>query len=380
MARRHHREDRPNLVNSAIVGDNCQAEEMGEWNGFYACVSATVASSVGIHQGFTAVIVTRTPLRISIAGGGSDLPSYYRRFGGELISAAIDKYIFIGLNKIFRNEYLIKYSKYEQVQSIAEIAHPLVREALRLHNMEPAIEIISMADIPAGTGLGSSGTFTVGLLRALHAIRRRPVTAEEVAREACHIEIDLLQQAVGKQDQYIASYGGITYFKFNPDDTVEVAPLNISNQTLSDMEENLLLFFTGYSRAATDILNDQHQRTTQGDSAMLENLHFTKEIGRQIKQALECGNTTKFGELMHEHWLVKQRRSGNMSNGAIDRWYEIGRDSGAVGGKMVGAGGGGFLLFYTLDRTQLRKAMAREGLTEVPFRFDHDGSVTIVRG
>ncbi|HTZ36171.1 MAG TPA: kinase [Stellaceae bacterium] len=326
------------------------------------------------------MILTRTPLRISIAGGGSDLPSYYRRFGGELISAAIDKYIFIGINKIFRDEYLIKYSKYERVGTIDAIEHPIVREALRLHEMPPALEIVSMADIPAGTGLGSSGSFTVGLLRALHAMRRRPATAAEIADEACRLEIETLRQTVGKQDQYIAAYGGITRFRFNPDDTVEVSPLAISTETLSDLEENLLLFFTGYSRSAAAILDDQHRRTAAGDGAMLENLHLTKEIGRRIGEALEQGDTLRFGELLHEHWQTKQRRSGNMSNDTIDRWYAVGREAGAVGGKMVGAGGGGFLLFYTLDRTRLRRAMADEGLAEVPFRFDHDGSMTIVRG
>jgi D-glycero-alpha-D-manno-heptose-7-phosphate kinase len=326
------------------------------------------------------MIITRTPLRISIAGGGTDLPSYYRRFGGTLVSAAIDKYIFVGINKTFRPDYQIKYSKFEQVETLEDIAHPVVREALKLHRMPPALEIMSMADIPAGTGLGSSGTFTVGLVRALHAMQRHHVTAAEVAREACHIEIDLLSQAVGKQDQYIASYGGLTCFEFHADDSVDVVPLGISNATLSDLEENLLLFFTGYSRAATEILEDQDQRTARGDNEMLENLHFIKTLGEQIREALEQGATTRFGELMHEHWLTKQRRSSGMSNQTINRWYEVGRDAGAVGGKMVGAGGGGFLMFYTLDRTSLRKAMAQEGLAEVPFRFDHDGSTTIVRG
>ena len=326
------------------------------------------------------MIITRTPLRISIGGGGTDLPSYYRRFGGALISSAIDKYIFIGINKTFSPDYQIKYSKFEHVPAIDDIRHPIVREALRLHNMPPALEIISMADIPAGTGLGSSGAFTVGLLRALYATQRRHVTSEEVAREACHIEIELLQQAIGKQDQYIASYGGITCFEFLPDDSVKVSPLKISSQTLSDLEENLLLFFTGYSRAAAKILEDQAKRTADGDASMIENLHYIKDLGGRIKAALESGDTEKFGGLMHEHWEVKRRRSSNMSNDTVDRWYDIGRDAGAVGGKMVGAGGGGFLLFYTLDRTNLRAAMAREGLKEVPFRFDHDGSVTIVRG
>jgi D-glycero-alpha-D-manno-heptose-7-phosphate kinase len=326
------------------------------------------------------MIITRTPLRISIGGGGTDLPSYYRRFGGALISSAIDKYIFIGINKTFSPGYQIKYSRFEHVQTIAEIQHPIVREALRLHDTPTSLEIISLADIPAGTGLGSSGTFAVGLVRALYAMQHRHVTAEEVAREACHIEIDLLQQTVGKQDQYIASYGGMTCFEFLPDDSVKATPLNISSQTRSDLEENLLLFFTGYSRTAADILEDQVKRTSSGDAAMIENLHYIKDLGLRIKVALERGETEKFASLMHEHWEMKQRRSSNMSSGAINRWYEVGRDAGALGGKMVGAGGGGFLLFYTHDRTRLRTAMAKEGLSEVPFRFDYDGSMTIVRG
>jgi D-glycero-alpha-D-manno-heptose-7-phosphate kinase len=325
------------------------------------------------------MIITRTPLRISIAGGGTDLPSYYRRFGGSLISAAITKYIYIGINQTFSRGYQVKYSKFENVETIEEIQHPIVREAFRRHAVPPSIEIISLADIPAGTGLGSSGSFSVGLLRALHAAKRVHVTAEEVAREACHIEIDILKHPIGKQDQYIASYGGITHFEFRADDSVKVSPLTISSQTLTDLEENLLLFFTGYSRAAADILIDQDKRTADGDAAMIENLHYVKELGTDIKRALERGDTHEFGRLMHQHWEMKRKRSSNMSNGDVNRWYQLGRDAGAVGGKMVGAGGGGFLLFYTTDRTRLRAAMAKEGLMEVAFRFDHDGSTTIMR-
>lgn len=325
------------------------------------------------------MIVTRTPLRISIGGGGTDLPSYYRRFGGELISSAINKYVFIGLNRTFTPDYQIKYSKFEKTDRIEDINHPIVREALRLHAMPPSLEMISMADIPAGTGLGSSGTFTVGLVRALHAAKNQHVTAEDVAREACHIELDVLKQSIGKQDQYIASYGGITHFEFLPDDTVKVRSLRLPKETFSDLEENLLLFFTGYSRSATDILQDQDKRTAGGDAEMIENLHYIKDLGVRIRIALEAGDTHQFGALMHEHWEVKRRRSSNMSNSSINRWYEIGRDNGALGGKMVGAGGGGFLLFYAVDRTRLRAAMASQGLTEVPFRFDFDGCMTIVR-
>ena len=326
------------------------------------------------------MIVTRTPLRISIAGGGTDLPSYYRRFGGALISAAINKYVFIGVNRTFTLDYQVKYSKYEQVRTIDEIKHPIVREALRLYDVPPAIEIISMADIPAGSGLGSSGTFTVGLLRALQAMRRQHAEAGEVAQEACRIEMDILQQPVGKQDQYIASFGGISCFEFAPDDSVVVTPLRIEPTTLSDLEENLLLFFTGYSRAATHILAAQDAGTNNGDTAMLDNLHFIKDLGFRIKDALEQGDTMTFGRLMHEHWEIKRARSAGMTNSSVDRWYQVARDSGAIGGKLVGAGGGGFLLFYATDRTRLRAAMVREGLSEVPFRFDHDGSVVAFRG
>jgi D-glycero-alpha-D-manno-heptose-7-phosphate kinase len=325
------------------------------------------------------MIITRTPLRISIAGGGTDLPSYYRRFGGSLISAAITKYIYVGVNRTFSPGYQVKYSKFEHADTVDEIQHPIVREALRRHMIAPSIEIISLADIPAGTGLGSSGSFAVGLLRALHATKRSYVTADDVAREACHIEIDVLRHPIGKQDQYIASYGGITCFEFLPDDSVKASPLGISAQTLTDLEENLLMFFTGYSRAAQDILVDQAKRTESGDSAMIDSLHYVKQLGGDIKTALERGDTLMFGRLMHQHWEKKRRRSSSMSNDAINRWYEIGRESGAVGGKMVGAGGGGFLLFYATDRTRLRAAMAKEGLKEVPFRFDHDGSTTIMR-
>ncbi|HXW29710.1 MAG TPA: hypothetical protein VEK55_10125, partial [Xanthobacteraceae bacterium] len=326
------------------------------------------------------MIITRTPLRISIGGGGTDLPSYYRRFGGALVSSAIDKYVFIGINRTFTRNYQVKYSKYEQVETIGEIRHPIVREALRLHAMEPALEIVSLADIPAGTGLGSSGAFAVGLVRALHAMRRRHVTAEEVAREACRIEMDILEQPVGKQDQYIASYGGLTCFEFLPDDTVKVSPLAIPDAAVSDLEENLLLFFTGYARDAAGLLREQEARTGGDDAAMIDNLHAIKDLGGRIKQALGRGDTAAFARLMHAHWETKRKRSPAISNSAVDRWYDIGRDAGALGGKMVGAGGGGFLLFYAADRTRLRAAMAREGLSEVPFRFDHDGSMTIVRG
>jgi D-glycero-alpha-D-manno-heptose-7-phosphate kinase len=325
------------------------------------------------------MIITRTPLRISIGGGGTDLPSYYEGSGGFVISAAINKHIYVGINETFSGGYLLKYSSLEHAFQIDDIRHPLIREVLRLHEVPAPIEIVSMADIPAGTGLGSSGAFTVGLLRAVHAMKRKYVDPGVVAEEACKVEIDILRNPVGKQDQYIAAYGGLACFEFLEDGQVNVSPLNITNSTLYDLEEHLLMFFTGYSRNASVMLDDQKVRSEAGDSSMLENLHYIKQLGLCIKLALEQGNTRRFGELMHEHWLRKKERSPGTTNDGIDRWYNIGRENGAIGGKLVGAGGGGFLLFYADDRDALRRAMSREGLREVRFAFDHEGSKLLAR-
>ena len=325
------------------------------------------------------MIITRTPLRISIGGGGTDLPSYYRRNGGYVISAAINRYVYTAINDTFTDDYLVKYSSLERAGSVDEIAHPLVREALRLHPVGRAKEIVSIADIPAGTGLGSSGAFTVGLLRALYAYKREHVTAGALAEEACHIEIDLLSEPVGKQDQYIAAFGGLSCFEIASDGRVRVSPLPITTDTLRDLEEHLLLFFTGYSRRAGEVLSDQHRRSEGGDEAMLGRLAETEAIGRRIGAALEAGDTTAYGALMHEHWLAKRDRSPHMTNSDIDRWYQIGIDNGALGGKLVGAGAGGFLLFYAKDAGRLRDVMTAEGLAEVRFFFDHDGSTVMTR-
>ncbi len=325
------------------------------------------------------MIITRTPLRISLGGGGTDLPSYYTRREGFLVAGAVDKYVFIGINRTFTNDYTIKYSAMEQVATIDEIRHPIVREVMAKHQVPPAVEVVSLADIPAGTGLGSSGTFTVGLLRAIYALRREHITAADLAEEACHIEIDQLGQAVGKQDQYIASFGGLTCFEFGRDGTVETYPLLLADDTLHDLEENLIMFFTGYSRQATKVLSDQRRRSEEGDEFMLDNLDTIKALGLSIKKALEQGETRLFGELMHEHWLHKRQRSTGISTAQIDQWYDVGIKNGAVGGKIIGAGAGGFLLFYAKDRLALRRAMAKEGLPEVRFSFDHEGSQLIFR-
>jgi D-glycero-alpha-D-manno-heptose-7-phosphate kinase len=325
------------------------------------------------------LIITRTPLRISLGGGGTDLPSYYRQHPGLVVSAAIDKYLFIGINRTFTDDYFIKYSALERTRTVETIKHPIVREALRMHSVGPALEIVSLADIPAGTGLGSSGAFTVGLLRALYAFKREHVSAYTLAEEACAIEIERLGRPSGKQDQYIAAFGGLTCFEFCADERVRVSPLLIPQHALHDLEENLLLFFTGYSRDADQMLTDQNARLGVGDADMLSNLHTTARIGRQVKTALEAGEVRMFADLMHEHWQTKRRRTPGMTSSALDRWYETALNNGALGGKLVGAGAGGFLLFYAEHPGQLRKAMAAEGLSEVRFQFDFDGSSVVAR-
>jgi D-glycero-alpha-D-manno-heptose-7-phosphate kinase len=325
------------------------------------------------------MIITRTPLRITLVGGGTDLPSYYEQFRGVVLSAAISKYIFIAINRTFTPDYFLKYSALERVGEARRIEHPIIREALLQHGVEPSVEIVSTADIPSGTGLGSSGAFTVGLLRAIYAMRRDHVSASEVAEEACRIEIEQLSRPVGKQDQYVAAFGGLKTYTFEPDGTVTVTPLAVSSETFYDLEEHLLMFFTGYSRDADQVLAEQRSKSTARDPAMIDNLHFVKELGLRSKAALEHGDVEGFAALMHEHWEHKKKRSASMSNPNIDRWYEVGRANGAIGGKLVGAGAGGFLLFYTRDPRRLRMAMAAEGLTEVRFTFDNDGSVVVVR-
>lgn len=325
------------------------------------------------------MIIARSPLRITLGGGGTDLPSYYRDHEGFLVSAAIDKYVYVTVMRPFSPGIYLKYSQLEQVATIPEVKHRIIREALDMIGFRtPQIEITTLADIPAGTGLGSSGSFTTALLKALYAHRRRHIHQEELAELACHIEIDRLGEPVGKQDQYIAATGGVTCFTFHKDDKVTAVPLKLDMDTMYELEDNLLLFFTGFSRAAGSILADQKSRTQGSDSAMLDNLHYVKELGLRSKAALEGGDAPLFGELMHEHWEHKKRRSGGMSNPQIDAWYSLGMANGAVGGKLVGAGGGGFLMFYASDRNRLRQAMRGAGLEEVRFRFDFEGSKVVL--
>jgi len=327
------------------------------------------------------MIITRSPLRISIGGGGTDLPSYYREHEGFLISAAIDKYVYVTIMRPFTPGIYVKYSRIEHVNFIEGVQHPIIREGLDLFrkvDQLPQIEITTLADIPAGTGLGSSGSFTTALLKGLYAFEKQMISTYDLAELACDIEINKLMEPIGKQDQYIAAHGGMTSFTFHKDDSVTVKPLDISNDTLNDLEDHLLLFFTGFSRSAGSVLKDQKEKTVSNNSDMLDNLHFVKELGYRSKDLLESGKTTEFGELMHEHWLHKKKRSSGMSNQQIDSWYEIGLKNGAIGGKLVGAGGGGFLLFYAVDKRKLRKAMREQGLEEVRFRFDFEGTKIIL--
>jgi len=326
------------------------------------------------------MIMTRSPLRISLGGGGTDLPSYYRKHTGFLISAAIDKYVYLTIHKTFIKEILIKYSKLEKVSYIDEIEHPIIRETLRELDMTGSyIEISSLADIPSGTGLGSSGSFTTALIKALYAHNNQIISTRYLAEQACKIELDILKEPIGKQDQYIAAFGGITTFEFLPDERVEIAPVQLDKETLYNLEDNLVLFFTGYSRSASSILKEQDDKSKLDNEEMTNNLHFVKDLGKQSLKALESGDLVKFGELMNVHWEHKKKRSGNMSNNRIDDWYDLAMANGAVGGKLIGAGGGGFLMFYTEDKMKLRHTLMKAGLEEVRFRFDFEGTKVVIQ-
>lgn len=325
------------------------------------------------------MIITRSPLRVTLGGGGTDLASYYEDHGGFLIAAAIDKYVYVTVMRPFTEGIYLKYSQLEHVANSTEVQHPIIREALGLMGLKtPQIEITTLADIPSGTGLGSSGSFTTALIKALHTHRKRHIHQDELAEMACKIEIELLGEPIGKQDQYISAMGGITQFSFHKNGKVTSTPLQISMQTIFHLEDDLLLFFTGFSRSAGRILKDQKVKSEDKHPDMIANLHYVKELGMRSKSALEDGNLQLFGELMHEHWEHKKQRSAGMSNTKIDDWYKLAIQNGAIGGKLVGAGGGGFLMFLARDRDQLRNAMKRIGLEEVRFKFDFEGTKVVL--
>jgi D-glycero-alpha-D-manno-heptose-7-phosphate kinase len=321
------------------------------------------------------MIIVRSPLRISLGGGGTDLPSYYRDHEGFLVAAAIDKYVYVTAIKPFQPGIYLKYSEIEHVEQIDQVKHRIMREALsQFVEGRPQIEITTLADIPAGTGLGSSGSFTTALLKALHEFNHKFIHTHELAELACHIEIDRLREPIGKQDQYIAAYGGVTAFTFGRDGRVEAKPVELDDDTRTNLEMRLLLFFTGFSRSASMILKDQEQRTKAQDQAIIDNLHYVKDLGYRSYDALVSGDLRKFGELMHEHWENKRKRYTGMSNPQINEAYRVAMKNGAIGGKLIGAGGGGFLMFYTEEPIRLRAALQAHGLMEMIYRFDSQGT------
>ena len=319
------------------------------------------------------MIIVRSPLRISIGGGGTDIPSYYREKESFFISAAINKYVYVTITKPFEDGIYLKYSKIEKKFKIKDINHKIIKAVLEEELKKNRIEITTLTDIPAKTGLGSSGSFTTALIKAMHSFNEKKLGKRKLAEMACDIEINKLQQPSGKQDQYISVYGGISEFKINKKGFVDVKKLKISNKTFNNLEKNLLLFFTGFSRNSSLILKEQNTKTIKNSKEIISNLDYVKTLGLEIKQTLIKGDCNKFGLLMHEHWKNKLKRSKNMSNLVINKIYDFALNNGAVGGKLIGAGGGGFLMFYTNNPNRLRKAMQKKKLEEVKFKFDLEG-------
>ncbi len=326
------------------------------------------------------MILSRAPTRITLGGGGTDLKSYYSKYGGFLIAGAIDKYCTILATKRFYDSIRLSYSRMEIKDNVEEIEHRIFKAALKLLGIEKGIELHSAADVPANCGLGTSSTFTVALLNALHAYKREFVAQKQLAEEACHIEIDILGEPIGKQDQYMAAFGGLTCLTFEKNGEVLVEPLKISGETLDQLESNLLLFFTGKERKASEILSEQDERSKKEDPEMIQNLHQIKEIGLETKKYLEKGKVEMLGELLHVHWETKKKRSQKMSDPFIDECYEVAREKGAIGGKLIGAGGGGFFMFYcnNSEKPKLIEAMTKMGLRWERFRFDFDGAKILV--
>jgi|SRR5579871_4006361 len=327
------------------------------------------------------MILARAPFRISLGGGGTDLPSYYSKFGGFILSAAINKYLYIYVNRPAADEYIrLKYSRYEQVTTPDDLQHDLVRPALKELGLSGSLEIASMADVPAGTGMGSSGTYLVGLLAALHELRREKVPTQALAEQACHIEMNLAGHAVGKHDHYLAAFGGITCLDICPDGRVHVSPLNLSISTAEEIRNSVLLYYTGITRSADDILKAQKQDTESGSKEVVDSLHRTKELGYRIRETLERGDLDAFGLMLDEHWQNKKRRSSRISDPQIDAWYETAKTNGALGGKVIGAGGGGFLMLYCANgrKAKVRQALSAAGLKEMPYDFDYEGAKVLV--
>jgi D-glycero-alpha-D-manno-heptose-7-phosphate kinase len=322
------------------------------------------------------MILSRAPVRFSLGGGGTDLPSYSSRHGGFLVAAAVDKHVFIAIHQRFDDKIRLSYSKTEFVDSIDHIEHRLFRECMRLAGVKSGVEIFSMADVPANSGLGSSSTFSVSLLNALHAYRREYVSTEQLARGACNVEIDVLKEPIGKQDQYIAAYGGVTAFTFNPNGSVEVERLPMKREVMSELESNLLIYYSGVERAASTVLKEQAKTITSNKDDAVQKMHRIKELGYETKRILMDGKLDAYGELLHEHWTNKRKLAPNMTDPTIDEHYEAARAAGAIGGKLMGAGGGGFFMFYArpADKRRVHDAMTARGLKQLRFAFDLDGA------
>lgn len=326
------------------------------------------------------MIITRTPFRVTLGGGGTDLPSYYSKYGGFIFAAGINKYMFINLNRPIVDDLVrVKYTKSEIVRHRDELQHDIAREAMRMMNVENALEIISMADVPAGTGLGSSSCYAVGLLNALHTMKREYITLQEIAEEACKLEIETLRKPIGKQDQYMAAFGGLTVLNIEKDGTVHIRKANVSDATIDDLNSNLLMFYTNTSRSADAILSEQSEGAKEEKKDVIESMHHIKDIGYKILDSVESGNVTGVGLMFDEHWRYKKKISTKISNPHFDEIYKIAKENGALGGKISGAGGGGFFVFYIEKKhTKFRETMKKLGLREMRYRFDFEGTKVLV--
>ncbi len=322
------------------------------------------------------MIISRAPVRFTLGGGGTDLPSYYQQYGGFVVSAAIDSYVYVTANKRFYDDIRLAYSETEIVPNVDSIRHRIFREALRMTGISRAIELASVADLPSNSGLGSSSSFTVALLNALHTYKREFVSSRQLADEACELEIERLGEPIGKQDQYIAAFGNVTAFTFDKDGSVQVEPVPVRDEVLDELQNNLVIMYSGIERPAKVVLSEQGARVKQADAATIGGMHRIKEIGREVYQLLVRGDTDRFGELLHEHWMSKRKLASKMTDDRIDEHYDAARKAGAIGGKLMGAGGGGFFMFYTrpVDKRRVYEEMVKRGLRPLRFRFDQDGA------
>jgi D-glycero-alpha-D-manno-heptose-7-phosphate kinase len=322
------------------------------------------------------MIVSRAPVRFSLGGGGTDLPSYSREHGGFVVAAAVDKFVNVCVARRFQDNIRLAYTESEIVDHVDQIRHRIFKAALKMTGIERGLELHSLADVPANTGLGSSSSFTVALLNGLHAFKREFVPAEQLADEACRLEIDILQEPIGKQDQYIAAYGGVSALTFHTDGSVDVERLPLRDEVIDDLEANLIIYYSGVERAASSVLKEQAKTITENKDAAVQRMHRIKELGHETKRILLAGETDTYGEMLHEHWTNKRKLASNMSGGVIDEHYEAARNAGAIGGKLMGAGGGGFFMFYVraAERRRVHDVLAARGLRPMRFRFDFDGA------